>query len=72
MYTAQPNTNCLRSNAALAPAAMPHNRPLEATDRPERAMGIGYGRSSGYASRESYSGSRHYVSNHSPALFRIS
>lgn len=72
MNISRSNTTAPRSDTAVELSALPHNRPLDATDRTERTMGIGYGRSSGYASRDSYSGSRHYVSGRSQPLFRIS
>lgn len=38
----------------------------------EREFGTGYGRSSGYASRDAYSGSKRYLSNDTRPLFRFS
>lgn len=71
MNISDSNTARRRTDTAVDLSALPHNRPVDATDSTGRTMGIGYGRSSRYASRDSYSGSRHYVSSQSPALFRI-
>ncbi len=69
MNISQSNTTALRSDVAGdTDRSAPHN----ATHHPERAMGTGYGRSSGYASRDSYSGSRSYATNKAAARFRFS
>lgn len=79
MYLAQ-------SNKASARNAYPHTERRSAKgardDHPhaqayhhdylEREFGTGYGRSSGYASRDAYSGSKRYLNNTTHSLFRFS
>lgn len=51
-------------NARGTPAAERHGYP-------RRQPGTGYGHSSGYATRDSYSGSGRYIESAPPALFRF-
>lgn len=57
--------------SAAAPVHVPNDASVEPHGYPERQPGIGYGRSSGYVSRDAYKAAGRYSQSAGPSLFRF-